>query len=130
MNAWFVNFDDTDSAYVLAETLESAKEIALAEWMQTCGFVDTDPEVRQMTEDGYPEVTPVPALDGETITERQLIEGGYMGRSECPCGNMIYCDNDPVFDNQGRAYCSEECRERPSPVWTGQSTIWMLSTEY
>lgn len=136
MNAWYVRLNDCDSAYVLAETAGKAKWGAIVELEGWGGDWDHGSWAGLHSKR-------VPELDGETITERQLLEGGYMSWAECPCGNRVFGPalNDDfnvdatrsdgvVYDDQGRAYCSEACRERPSPTRTGQSTAWLLSTEY
>ena len=134
MKAWYVNLNDCDSAYVLAETRGKATMAAIREWEGWAESWDRDywKAVRCRR---------FPALDGDSFTERQLVDGGHIWTRCHGCGGFAgYCGpaDGLVYGADNRPYCEEACRDRPTrpgvPLYTspvhGPYEPMLVSTEY
>lgn len=56
MKVWFVNFDDTDSAYVVAANKDGAIKTALDAWSDQMGISRNEPEYMELLASGPIEV--------------------------------------------------------------------------
>jgi hypothetical protein len=127
MKAWRVTLNDCDTVVVLAETRGKATWAAIHEAEGWGAVFDRD-------DWKYVRTRRVPALDGETITERQMIESGLMETECAGCHAERSVRKDGAFYNdRGAAFC-EGCRDAGAindttkPLRPMQA--WFMSTEY
>jgi hypothetical protein len=121
VKAWRVTLNDCDTVVVLAETRGKATWAAIREAEGWGADFDRDHWKHVRTRR-------VPALDGDTITERQMIEVEHMVTECAGCGHMTYPD-DAQFNVNGAMFCTGcEPSERATPH--GPHRAWFMSTEY
>ena len=132
MRCWRVGLNECDCVYVLAETPGKATSRAIMVGYDF-GAIDDDRDIdwKQVRRKR------VPALDGDVLTERQMVEGGYMWTECSGCGGHINGDDhNTIWNAKGAPFCCEQCADdQPqrfaiaTPIQEPTHAVF-LSTEY
>lgn len=134
MKVWYVNFDDTDFAYVVAANRDDAIKTALDAWGDQLGFSPGDPEYVEHWTNGPMEVREEPRIESSAFGPGALVSLGLAVWFCDICDAQLGADKAGWTFEGMHAFCSE-CQtserrplalEHPRPV--GNAIV--LSTEF